>query len=63
MEPKKPGNKNFPDFNQLNDRIIAESPSQPILVIKTNLDSKNVTDENPYYQGENNKKFKEFFDE
>ncbi|MDR6997859.1 hypothetical protein [Neobacillus niacini] len=47
----------------MNDRIIAESPSQPILVIKTNLDSKNVTDENPYYQGENNKKFKEFFDE
>ncbi|MDQ7860858.1 hypothetical protein RCO48_06745 [Peribacillus frigoritolerans] len=48
MEPNKPGNKNVPDFKELNDRIIREASQSPRLVIKTNLDTKNVNDENPY---------------
>jgi hypothetical protein len=66
MEPRKPGNKNMPDFDQLNDRIIAESSSSPMLVIKTNLDPKDVTQSNPYYQDtevKNVKRMKEYFEE
>lgn len=66
MEPKQPGNKKMPDFDKLNDRIIAEIPSQPMLVIKTNLDPKNVTDNNPYYQSRDindPKEFKDYFEE
>jgi hypothetical protein len=66
MEPRKPGNKNMPDFDQLNDRIIAESSSSPMLVIKTNLDPKDVTENNPYYQDtevKNAKRIKEYFEE
>jgi hypothetical protein len=66
MEPRKPGNKNMPDFDQLNDRIIAESSSSPMLVIKTNLDPKDVTENNPYYQDtevKNAKRMKEYFEE
>jgi hypothetical protein len=66
MEPRKPGNKNMPDFDQLNDRIIAESPSSPMLVIKTNLDPKDVTENNPYYHDtnvKNAKKIKDYFEE
>lgn len=48
MEPRQPGNKNMPDFKELNDRIIAESSESPRLVIKTNLDEDNVKTENPY---------------
>ena len=44
-EPKQPGNKELPDFNELNDRLIAERrTSGPTLVIKTNLDPKDSTD-------------------
>ncbi|WP_066320748.1 hypothetical protein [Bacillus sp. FJAT-29814] len=66
MKPKQPGNKEMPDFDKLNDRIIADSPSGPMLVIKTNLDPKNVTENNPYYDGEDvkdPKEFKEYFKE
>ena len=49
LEPRQPGNKKMPDFDQLNDRIIAESPSSPMLVIKTNLDPKEPSEDNPYY--------------
>lgn len=38
----------MPDFDSLDDRLIAEQPSTPMLVIKTNLDPKDVTEENPY---------------
>ena len=35
IEPQQPGNKNLPDFKELNDRVIAErSTSEPVLVIK-----------------------------
>ncbi|MCM3765684.1 hypothetical protein [Neobacillus niacini] len=66
MKPRQPRNKEMPDFDKLNDRIIADSPSGPMLVIKTNLDPKNVTDNNPYYDGEDvkdPKEFKEYFEE
>jgi hypothetical protein len=66
MEPKQPGNKNLPDFDRLNDRIIAESSPSPMLVIKTNLDPKDVSENNPYYQDtevKNPKAIKEFFEE
>ncbi|MEH7107020.1 MULTISPECIES: hypothetical protein [Bacillaceae] len=66
MEPKQPGNKSLPDFDQLNDRLIAESSSQPKLVIRTNLDPKDVTENNPYYHSDevkNPKEFKDYFEE
>ncbi|WP_423801725.1 hypothetical protein [Neobacillus sp. SAB-20_R2A] len=66
MEPKQPGNGNMTDFDKLNDRIIAESPTGPMLVIKTNLDPKNVTENNPYYHNEkanDPKEFKDYFEE
>ncbi len=66
MEPRKTESARMPDFDQLNDRMIAESPSEPMLVIKTNLDPKDVTENNPYYHNEevkNPKKFKDYFEE
>ncbi|WP_034761103.1 hypothetical protein [Rossellomorea vietnamensis] len=41
------GNKDMPDFNELNDRVIAEEPKGPFFAIKTNLDTQGVKD-NPY---------------
>lgn len=49
MEPRQPGSRKIPDFDQLNDRIILESTPTPTIVIKTNLDPKNATVNNPYY--------------
>ncbi|PGY10730.1 hypothetical protein [Bacillus sp. AFS031507] len=66
MEPRQPGNKNMPDFEQLNDRIIAESSPSPMLVIKTNLDPKDTSENNPYYhdtEEKNAKAMKEYFQE
>ncbi|WP_028403198.1 hypothetical protein [Ectobacillus panaciterrae] len=66
MEPKKPGNEKMPDFHELEDRMIAEPSNQPTLVIKTNLDPKNATEDNPYYQNnsdKNSKQLREFFEE
>ena len=66
MEPNQPGNKKLPDFNQLKDRIIAESSPTPMLVIKTNLDPKNATEENPYFQDSETKSlraFRDYFEE
>lgn len=66
MEPKQPGSKHMPDFDRLNDRIIADSSPSPMLVIKTNLDPKDVSENNPYYQDtevKNPKAIKEFFEE
>ena len=66
MEPRQPGNKKLPDFEQLNDRIIADRPPEVMLVIKSNLDPKDSTENNPYYHDEETKdpkEFKEFFEE
>jgi len=50
MEPQQPGSKQMPDFKELNDRVIADSTAGPTLVIKTNLDPKDATEDNPYYK-------------
>ncbi|WP_160719899.1 hypothetical protein [Bacillus sp. USDA818B3_A] len=66
MEPKQPGNKKMPDFEQLNDRVILESTPTPMIVIKTNLDPKSAAENNPYYQDEevkDPKAFKDYFEE
>jgi hypothetical protein len=58
------GSNGLPDFNQLNDRIIAEPSDTPSLVIKTNLDPKLPTENNPYIVDQNikdEKKFNQYF--
>jgi hypothetical protein len=57
--------KKLPDFEQLTDRLINEPSDEPMLAIKTNLDPKRVTEENPYAQGKKNvsKTFEAFFKE
>ncbi|KOP83013.1 hypothetical protein ACFFHH_07010 [Cytobacillus solani] len=66
-EPRQPGNQSLPDFNELNDRIIAKRRTTgPMLEIKTNLDPKDSTIDNPYLQNKNNtdlKTFRAFFEE
>jgi hypothetical protein len=54
-----------PDFDSLDDRLIAEEPSNPMLVIKTNLDPKDSTLNNPYYSEEansNTNAFRRYFE-
>lgn len=66
MKTNQPGNKDFPDFKQLNDRVIAEAPSEPMLVIKTNLDPKDSTKDNPYVQNygiTDTERFRNYFEE
>lgn len=53
----------MPDFKELNDRMIAQGTTGPTLVIKTNLDPKDATEDNPYYQNKDREAFKEFFEE
>ena len=65
MEPNQPGNKEMPDFKELEDRVIAEPAHSPSLVIRTNLDPKNVKEDNPYYRNEektDDRKFQEYFE-
>jgi len=66
-DPIQPGNKNLPDFKELNDRIIANhGTAGPSIVIKTNLDPKDSTVNNPYVQNEDkseNQTFRDFFEE
>ena len=56
MDRENIGNKELPDFKELNDRVIAKQPSEPFLVIKTNLDPEDPSVENPYYQNETTNK-------
>jgi hypothetical protein len=66
MEPNKPGSKKMPDFKELDDRLIADATSKPMLVIKTNLDPKDSTVDNPYYQNlglTDTDKFRNYFEE
>jgi hypothetical protein len=66
MDPNQPGSKALPDFKELNDRIIANPSSSPQLVIKTNLDPKDPTEENPYVEKgkvSNSEQFNEYFEE
>lgn len=62
MEKRK-SNEQLPDFKELNDRIIAEPTSSPHLVIKTNLDPKDVTEGNPYHTGTTDEDFLDYFEE
>ena len=66
METKQPGNKNLPDFKEMTDRVIAEPANGPQLVIKTNLDPSDATEENPYFKNDqvtDSEQFKEYFKE
>lgn len=66
MKTNQPGNKDLPDFKQLNDRIIAEASSEPMLVIKTNQDPKDSTKNNPYVQKHgitDTERFRSYFEE
>lgn len=58
MDKKK---NDLPDFNELNDRVIAEPSASPSLVIKTNLDSENINKDNPYSTNNRSSEFKNFF--
>ncbi len=60
MEKTNPGNNDMPDFNSLSDRVIVEPTDSPFLVMKTNLDPKEVTEDNPYFQKKNKKDTKKF---
>ncbi|HZH62629.1 MAG TPA: hypothetical protein VEY70_24325 [Metabacillus sp.] len=51
--PKK--NEKLPDFKELDDRLIAEASPSPSLVIKTNLDKDNITEDNPYATNDSDK--------
>jgi hypothetical protein len=62
----KKNRNSMPDFDNLDDRIIAEHTTQPILVIKTNLDPKDSTVDNPYYTNKelaDTKKFRDYFED
>lgn len=63
MKNKDIGNKELPDFKELNDRLIARHTKGPTLVIGTNLDEQNATENNPYYNGSNEKEIKDYFEE
>ncbi|MCA1030464.1 hypothetical protein LCL95_05350 [Bacillus timonensis] len=56
----------IPNFDQLNDRIIAKASDEPRLVIKTNMDPQDSNEENPYTNDAKNstpsQKFQDFFD-
>ena len=54
------------DFKELSDRVIAEGNKQPTLVIKTNQDPENITEENPYLENklpDDPKEFEDYFKE
>ncbi|HEO8420802.1 hypothetical protein [Niallia sp. FSL W8-0635] len=65
MEEQK-GSK-LPNFDALTDRVIAEDSDVPSVSIKTNVDPKNVLEDNPYfdntktYSEEELAKLKKFF--
>ena len=61
------GNEKMPNFDHLNDRVIADGTAKPSFSMRTNIDSKGVLEENPYfdktknYSEEELEKFKKFF--
>lgn len=66
MEPKQTGNISLPDFKEMTDRIVAEPANGVQLVIKTNLDPSDATEDNPYFKNEqitDSEQFKEYFKE
>ncbi|MBT2684026.1 hypothetical protein [Bacillus sp. ISL-37] len=66
MKNKQPGSKNLPDFKEMTDRVMAEPANGPQLVIKTNLDPSDATEDNPYFKNDqitDSEQFKEYFKE
>ncbi|WP_423407011.1 hypothetical protein AABM38_14130 [Heyndrickxia sp. MSNUG] len=66
MDQNQPGNEKLPDFKEMSDRIFINPYSGPQLVVKTNLDPNDATDENPYFKNDNMtdpQQFKEYFKE
>lgn len=66
MDPIKPGSKKLPDFEELDDRMIAGHTLGPTLVIKTNLDPENSTEDNPYFKNKaetDTEEFRDYFEE
>ncbi|MDL4839783.1 hypothetical protein [Aquibacillus rhizosphaerae] len=63
MAEKENKQKNLPDFDSLDDRLIAEPSTSPRIVAKTNLDVKSVKDENPYARNKINDTDKRLFNE
>jgi len=65
MEEQK--GTNLSNYDSLTDRVIAEDSDVPSVSIKTNLDPKNVLEDNPYfdksktYSEEELEKLKKFF--
>jgi hypothetical protein len=57
------GNKEMPDFDSLSDRVIAEPTPEATFAIKTNLDSTNSEEENPYYSKDSTAKDKRKLDQ
>ncbi|MFC0271653.1 hypothetical protein ACFFIX_09305 [Metabacillus herbersteinensis] len=57
-------NHNLPDFKEMSDRVIADASASPSLVIKTNLDTTDTGQLNPYAsKNKESKDFKNFFKE
>ncbi|KAA0550445.1 hypothetical protein FZW96_02425 [Bacillus sp. BGMRC 2118] len=56
-------NKNMPDFDSLSDRVVAEHTDKPIFAMKTNLDPKTPSEDNPYYNNVNSSEEKQKLDE
>ncbi|MFC3884197.1 hypothetical protein ACFOU2_12140 [Bacillus songklensis] len=49
------------DKHDKGKRLYVEPSSSPSLVIKTNLDPENATEENPYYTHKRDEKFEQYF--
>ncbi|MDE5413525.1 hypothetical protein [Alkalihalobacterium chitinilyticum] len=62
MDKDKQGSQNMPDFDKLSDRMIAEPTDSPTFVMKTNLDPKDPTEDNPYFNEKNKQQTEEFCD-
>jgi len=56
MMDKEQSNPKLPKFDKLTDRIINEPTKSPIFVMKTNLDTDDVSVNNPYFSDTDNKK-------
>jgi hypothetical protein len=66
MEPNQPGNEKLPDFKEMTDRLFINPYAGPQLVVKTNLDPNDATEENPYFKNDqmsDTEQFKEYFKE
>ncbi|WP_100407393.1 hypothetical protein [Bacillus solitudinis] len=65
MKDTKKQDKLIPDFDKLSDRVIADPPKSSMFVMKTNLDSDNVEEDNPYFEGKEKdiKALRKFFEQ